>query len=296
MPRVARSHGTRTPRTWSVSHLHLQAAVEVLPAQSCPALPGVYSAALQYPHKPAWAAPARSSADAHEVCAGLLCLKQAKEGGVSSWASSHSIHNAMLRSHPDLVGTMAEPWHVDRKNEARLLCIGRVCAPHCWHSMGDLRLQSGASASVSAPVRSEAGWTLQVPPGAHPYYVAPIFNYHEVRLLAHPRGGCSEHRVTAWPHAGPPGRHVRERLHPERPAARGRPPADRRAAQGRGGVRRLRLVRRAAHGLRAAARRAPLLHPPAQRVLAGLADAAALVQATSRWATPALRRLRLARP
>ena len=28
---------------------------------------------------------------------GLLCLKQAKEGGMSSWASSITIHNELLK-------------------------------------------------------------------------------------------------------------------------------------------------------------------------------------------------------
>ena len=51
------------------------------------------------------------------ACAGLLCLKQAEWGGLSSWASSVAVHNAMLERHPDLAAVMAEPWYIDRKNE-----------------------------------------------------------------------------------------------------------------------------------------------------------------------------------
>jgi len=50
---------------------------------------------------------------------GLLCLKQAKEGGLSSWASSISIHNEMLKhGRKDLVEELTKPiWWIDRKGE-----------------------------------------------------------------------------------------------------------------------------------------------------------------------------------
>jgi Taurine catabolism dioxygenase TauD, TfdA family len=51
---------------------------------------------------------------------GLLCLKQAKEGGLSSWASSITAHNEMLkRGRKDLVELLAQPgiWFLDRKGE-----------------------------------------------------------------------------------------------------------------------------------------------------------------------------------
>ncbi|GAQ87252.1 hypothetical protein KFL_003410090 [Klebsormidium nitens] len=48
---------------------------------------------------------------------GLLCLQVAKEGGLSSWASSHTVYNELLRSRPDLVRIFSQPWFIDRKNE-----------------------------------------------------------------------------------------------------------------------------------------------------------------------------------
>lgn len=56
--------------------------------------------------------------DSADVVA-LLCLKQAKEGGHSGWASSVSIHNEMLRhGREDLVEEMTKPiWWIDRKGE-----------------------------------------------------------------------------------------------------------------------------------------------------------------------------------
>lgn len=48
---------------------------------------------------------------------GLLCLNTAKEGGYSSWASSHTIYNELLKSRPDIVKVFSQPWFIDRKNE-----------------------------------------------------------------------------------------------------------------------------------------------------------------------------------
>lgn len=48
---------------------------------------------------------------------GLLCLQVAREGGLSSWASSHTVYNELLRSRPDLVKIFSQPWFIDRKNE-----------------------------------------------------------------------------------------------------------------------------------------------------------------------------------
>jgi hypothetical protein len=47
----------------------------------------------------------------------LLCLRNAAEGGLSSWASSVSVYNAVLRSHPHLARVLAGPWFMDRKGE-----------------------------------------------------------------------------------------------------------------------------------------------------------------------------------
>ena len=48
---------------------------------------------------------------------GLLCLKQAKAGGVSSIASSPAIHDALLEHHPDLLELLYGAWCVDRRGE-----------------------------------------------------------------------------------------------------------------------------------------------------------------------------------
>jgi len=48
----------------------------------------------------------------------LLCLHNAKEGGHSSWASSVSVHNEIVRRRPDLARVLADPvWFYDRKGE-----------------------------------------------------------------------------------------------------------------------------------------------------------------------------------
>ncbi len=45
------------------------------------------------------------------TCAGLLCLKTAKAGGESSWSSSVSVHNELIRiGRADLVEALAGPW------------------------------------------------------------------------------------------------------------------------------------------------------------------------------------------
>ncbi|GAB4822232.1 hypothetical protein N2152v2_009278 [Parachlorella kessleri] len=54
--------------------------------------------------------------DAEDIVA-LLCLKNAKEGGLSSWTSSISVHNDIVRTRPDLAEVLAGPWYFDRKGE-----------------------------------------------------------------------------------------------------------------------------------------------------------------------------------
>ncbi len=48
---------------------------------------------------------------------GLICLHPAKEGGISSVASSVAIYNEMLKRRPDLVAELVKPWYRDRRNE-----------------------------------------------------------------------------------------------------------------------------------------------------------------------------------
>jgi hypothetical protein len=48
---------------------------------------------------------------------GLLCLKTAKQGGLSSLVSSSAIYNAMAQRYPDLAGRLFQPFSVDRRGE-----------------------------------------------------------------------------------------------------------------------------------------------------------------------------------
>ena len=48
---------------------------------------------------------------------GLLCLKPARSGGLSSLTSSMSVYNAMCERHPDLVGRLFAPMPTDRRGE-----------------------------------------------------------------------------------------------------------------------------------------------------------------------------------
>ncbi|GBF87480.1 taurine catabolism dioxygenase [Raphidocelis subcapitata] len=47
----------------------------------------------------------------------LLCLKNARSGGLSSWSSSVSVHNEILKRRPDLARVLAGDWYFDRKGE-----------------------------------------------------------------------------------------------------------------------------------------------------------------------------------
>lgn len=48
----------------------------------------------------------------------LLCLQPAKSGGHSSWSSSVSIHNEIIKRAPHLAKILADPiWFYDRKGE-----------------------------------------------------------------------------------------------------------------------------------------------------------------------------------
>lgn len=48
---------------------------------------------------------------------GLCCLKTARNGGLSAVASSVSVYNALLRSRPDLVKVLTQPFYADRRGE-----------------------------------------------------------------------------------------------------------------------------------------------------------------------------------
>jgi len=48
---------------------------------------------------------------------GLLCLKTAKSGGLSSLVSSNTIYNVMAERYPDLVWRLFQPFATDRRGE-----------------------------------------------------------------------------------------------------------------------------------------------------------------------------------
>lgn len=47
----------------------------------------------------------------------LLCLAEAKEGGLTGWASSTTIINIIREEEPELLPVLAGPWFMDRKGE-----------------------------------------------------------------------------------------------------------------------------------------------------------------------------------
>lgn len=49
---------------------------------------------------------------------GLLCLQQARAGGLSRVVSSTAIHNALLQRRPDLMDVLTSPFCIDRRGEA----------------------------------------------------------------------------------------------------------------------------------------------------------------------------------
>ncbi len=46
---------------------------------------------------------------------GLLCLKTARSGGISQNVSGYAVHNVLLEEHPDVLETLYQPFHVDRR-------------------------------------------------------------------------------------------------------------------------------------------------------------------------------------
>jgi len=50
---------------------------------------------------------------------GLLCLKTAKQGGVSQNVSGHAVYDVLRRQHADVLQTLSQPYHVDRRGGFR---------------------------------------------------------------------------------------------------------------------------------------------------------------------------------
>src|SRR4029077_12773013 len=50
---------------------------------------------------------------------GLLCVQTAKVGGLSQMVSGYAVHNALLRESPDVLETLYQEFHVDRRGGFR---------------------------------------------------------------------------------------------------------------------------------------------------------------------------------
>lgn len=70
---------------------------------------------------------------------GLLCLRQAKSGGVSRIASSVSVYNELLRRRPDLAPRLFEPFMLDTRDEAEASGIRALPVVPCRYAAGVLR-------------------------------------------------------------------------------------------------------------------------------------------------------------
>lgn len=73
--------------------------------------------------------------DAADVV-GLLCLKKAKTGGHSRVVSSVSVYNELLKTRPDLVDRLFEPFELDTHGEGD---ISHFPIEPCRHFRGELR-------------------------------------------------------------------------------------------------------------------------------------------------------------
>ena len=49
---------------------------------------------------------------------GLMCLRTARSGGLSRIVSSKTLHDVLLERHPEVLATLYEPFHMDRRGEA----------------------------------------------------------------------------------------------------------------------------------------------------------------------------------
>ncbi len=50
---------------------------------------------------------------------GLLCLHTAKSGGISQVVSGYAVHRELAKQHPDVLNTLCQPFHVDRRGGTR---------------------------------------------------------------------------------------------------------------------------------------------------------------------------------
>jgi alpha-ketoglutarate-dependent taurine dioxygenase len=69
---------------------------------------------------------------------GLLCVRTAKSGGLSQVISGHSVHHALADQHPDALGVLTRPFHVDRRGGVRAGEAPTLRTPVIVRENGDL--------------------------------------------------------------------------------------------------------------------------------------------------------------
>ena len=134
-------------------------------------------------------------------------MKTAKSGGESSWSSSVSVHNELLRlGRSDLVQALAGDWWVDRKVRVQTLTVLHICSAvlvRCEVRPTDTRAKGRCMPLVPEdtamcqllllacqeelhcevfdwlPNASCLAAQGEIPDGKLPYFRLPIFNYHE---------------------------------------------------------------------------------------------------------------------
>ena len=89
----------------------------------------------------------RYHCDAADVV-GLLCIKQAQEGGRSRIVSSVSVYNELLRRRPDLVALLYQSFELDTRGEGG---IDHYPVPACRYAGGTLRTFYHSDYFRSAP-------------------------------------------------------------------------------------------------------------------------------------------------
>jgi len=72
---------------------------------------------------------------------GLLCLHPAMEGGESKLVSAYSIHNRILQESPELLDSLYEPFHFDKRGDVKPGESETTLAPIFTYSEGSLGLR-----------------------------------------------------------------------------------------------------------------------------------------------------------
>jgi Taurine catabolism dioxygenase TauD, TfdA family len=65
----------------------------------------------------------------------LFCIAEAKAGGLSSIASTYTIHNAIYDARPELLRSLYEPFYIDRRGEGQEGTVSYYSTPiFMWHN------------------------------------------------------------------------------------------------------------------------------------------------------------------